>query len=182
MKFVSAVLATTALMGTSTMSAHPDMGDEYGNYGHHGHEVDLKLKGRFEAVAKLDLEGFVERVKAKHGHLFDRNCAEACYRTPGCRFDPHEHWSYCKYDHHPPTCFGLYHVPKHHGHHYEHGYGMEEGEDFTEWNWGKGHKFGRLCYQPSQPWCPEQFPVLCKAHRPHLKGKYMEDGLVGDLI
>ena len=136
------------------MSADPDLawgGDDDG--------VDIKLRGKFEADAKLELDAFTSMLREKHGRFYDRNCAEACFRTPGCRFDPHQHWSYCKYDNYPPTCFGLYHVPRHHKKAFD-------GEEVTEWGWGKGHKFGKLCYQPSQPHCPEQFPVLCRAHRP----------------
>jgi hypothetical protein len=154
MRIFSTIVGTTALMGTSTMSADPDIawaGDDDG--------LDIKLRGKFEAEAKVELEAFTSLLKEKHGRFYDRNCAEACFRTPGCRFDPHKHWSYCKYDHHPATCFGLYHVPKHHHRR------MEGDEEFSEWGWGKGHKFGKLCYEPTQPHCPEQFPVYCRAHR-----------------
>lgn len=155
MRFFSAILGTTALMGTQTLSAGPDMWEH--------DEMDIKLRGKFEAEAKVDLDGFMHKLREKHGHYFDETCAEACFRTPGCRFDPHEHWSYCKYDHHPPTCFGLYHVPKHHHHHRRH---MMDGEEMSEWGWGKGHRWGRLCYEPTQRNCPEEIPVLCKSHRP----------------
>ena len=157
MRVFSTIVSATALMGTTTMSADPDFA-----WGGESDEIDIRLRGKFEAEAKIELVEFTNKLQERHGKYFDQSCAEACFRTPGCRFDPHEHWSYCKYDHHPATCFGLYHVPKHH-HHRE---SMEDEEGFTEWGWGKGHKFGRLCYEPTQRHCPEQFPVLCKAHRP----------------
>ena len=125
------------------------------------HGIEVSLRGKFEAEGKLDFDGFTKKLKERHGHSFDMTCAEACFRTPGCRKDPHEHWSYCKYDHHPATCFGLYHVP----HHFEHG---DMHHEMSEWGWGHGDKFGKLCYEPTQRNCPERFPVLCgKHHIPH---------------
>ena len=163
MKFISAIVGTTAVMTTGTFAMYPE---EMG----HGHEpeLDIKFRGKFEGEAKVELEKFTNKLKAKHGPFFDFTCAKACFLTPACRFDPHEHWSYCKYDHFPSTCFGLYHIPKHHGHH-EMGL---EGE--SEWGWGKGHRFGKLCYQPAQPGCPERFPLLC--HRHHKAEHFGEMG------
>jgi hypothetical protein len=179
MKLFTTIATSTALLGTKTMSAEPEAGWLY------SHEVDLKMHGTFEADAKVELDAFTKHLREKQGQEFDMDCAEACFRTPGCRFDPHQHWSYCKYDHHPPTCFGLYHNPRHH-HRRHHRHQKEEGDmmhsELTEWGWGKGRRFGRLCYQPTQPGCPQDRPVLCRRHRmmerdmqPHMDGEYESD-------
>ena len=159
MKLISGIVGIVAVMG-----AYPDHEDC-------DRDLAIKLRGKFEAVAKVEAD-FLKKVEQKHGPHFDLTCAKLCFLTPACRFDPHEHWSYCKYDHHPAVCFGLYRVPKKPHCDYE---GDEEfdmeGGDRSEFGWGKGTKFGKLCYQPAQPFhCPEKFPVYCKA-RPY-PGKY----------
>jgi hypothetical protein len=73
-------------------------------------------------------------------------CQEVCRATPGCRTDPHAHGSYCKIDHNPQTCFGLFFRAK----------------------------SGRLCFQPNEKdrtesnidFCDESKPVLCKPTTP----------------
>jgi hypothetical protein len=117
---------------------------------------ELKLKVAVEAEAEVSFSEFVEKVRKVHGPKFDKTCAEACYHTPGCRNDPHEHWSYCKYDHHPAVCFGLYHVPKH---------GCDHDDEKSPYDKDFGHKFGKLCYEPTNRNCPEKYPVRCSAHR-----------------
>lgn len=159
MKILSGIVGLTAVMG-----AYPDRDDC-------DRDIEVKLRGKFEAVAKVEAD-FLKKVELKHGPHFDLTCAKLCFLTPACRFDPHEHWSYCKDDHHPAVCFGLYRVPKrHHCDHkeeekdieYEGMHGIEDSES----GMGYSKKFGKLCYQPTQPFsCPEKFPVYCKG-RPH---------------
>jgi hypothetical protein len=128
-------------------------------------EGTIKIHGKFEGEGKIVFDEFIEKVKKAHGDRFDRTCAEACFHTPGCRNDPHEHWSYCKYDHEPSVCFGLYHVPRHH-----HEDCCDKEDEKSGWGWGKGKKFGKLCYEPTNRNCPEKYPVRCglkeKPHKP----------------
>lgn len=127
-------------------------------------EASVKIHGKFVGEGKIVFDQFIEKVKKAHGDKFHFTCAEACFHTPGCRNDPHEHWSYCKYDHHPSVCFGLYHVPKR-------GNCCDKDDDRTPWGWGKGERFGRLCYEPTDRNCPEKYPVRCSAHRKEEKPK-----------
>ena len=64
-------------------------------------------------------------------------CEERCEALDSCRNDPHAHGSYCKVDHDPQTCFGMYYTEA----------------SRTE-----------ICYQPNEGEsgsCPEDIPVLC---------------------
>ena len=62
-------------------------------------------------------------------------CQSLCDGLEDCRNDPHAHGSYCKDDHHPDTCFGLY--------------------------WANDAET-EMCYQPnSSVPCPENRPVRC---------------------
>ena len=156
MKFMSTIIGASAVL-----AARPDFEME---------GETAMLRGKFEAVGEVD---FLKKVELKHGPHFDLTCAKLCFLTPGCRFDPHEHWSYCKYDHHPAVCFGLYRIPRKLGHDGWEGpeaqmSGVDEMgvNERSEWGWGHGHRFGKLCYQPTQPHCPEKFPVYCRA-RPY---------------
>jgi hypothetical protein len=159
MRFLSILAGTTTLLSTEISAMDPGMWS-----GEHGMEVSLR--GKFEAEGRIEFDEFANKLKERHGHGFDMTCAEACYRTPGCRNDPHQHWSYCKYDNYPATCFGLYHVPHHCGHDWENGAMGEK----SEWGWGHGHRFGKLCFEPTQRNCVERYPVLCgKHHVPHYK-------------
>jgi hypothetical protein len=157
MKFLNSIVGATVLMGGQTWASGAE-GEYYegGDY-----EYDAKFRGRFEGELHIAREKFHGLLKEKQGKGYLRSCAEACFRTPSCRFDPHQHWSYCKTDNHPAVCFGLYHVPR--------------GEHKSGWNWGEGHRFGRLCYQPNSPHCPERFPLFCHKHD-YLK-RFEEDGL-----
>lgn len=61
-------------------------------------------------------------------------CEQRCQTVEACREAPHPQWSYCKDDHVPRTCFGLYFT------------------DATETN---------MCFQPNDASCDESRPVLC---------------------
>jgi hypothetical protein len=177
MKFICALVGTTAVMTTGTFAMGPeDMGLGHDN------ELEFKFRGKIEGEARVELEKFTNKLKERHGEFFDFSCAKACFLTPACRFDRHEHWSYCKYDHFPSTCFGLYHVPKHHGHGHREESMAREGEEKSEYGWGHGKKFGRLCYQPSQPGCPEKFPLYCHRHHEKRREQFEGEDFEGDML
>ena len=81
-------------------------------------------------------------------------CQKLCYETKECREDPHAHGSYCKIDHHPATCFGLYEKKHHHHHEY------------------------KFCFEPNSRHCndAELKPVLChKRHHEHREDRKLEE-------
>ena len=82
----------------------------------------------------------MSRPSRMEGYHYCDYCAEVCFLTEDCRRDPNSQGSYCKKDHHPATCFGLYHTRPHHL--------REERGDGLE----KHRK--RFCYQPNDPECP----------------------------
>ena len=155
-------------MTTSTWAGREGGKNERGCKGRESDDEDVKIEAKFRGKVdiKLDLEDFLGKLKEKHGKNFSRTCGEACFKTPECRFDPHEHWSYCKFDHEPQVCFGLYHVPKH--------------SSKSAWGWGEGDKFGRLCYEPNSTHCPERFPLKCEKKNRKERRKEWEDDSSSD--
>ena len=80
----------------------------------------------------------------------DAFCQRICRETPGCL----PHGSYCKADHDPATCFGLYKV----------GHGQGGSRDL-------GHHRERFCFEPAtnrEHRCNDQLldPVLCGGTEP----------------
>lgn len=118
MKFIQAIVATIVLFGHSSAELTPDA-----------------LLAKLTDEQRAEFSVFDEKVKSVQGPYYDWICALACFLTPQCRFDPHQHWSYCKYNKRPQVCFGLYEVPG----------------DF-------------LCFQPNNPYCLERFPLRCGSY------------------
>lgn len=63
-------------------------------------------------------------------------CESYCDSVEECRNDPHAHGSYCKIDHNPQTCFGLYWT--------------DEAQT-------------SMCFEPNSADCPSAWPVSCPA-------------------
>lgn len=88
------------------------------------------------------------------GHHWDPHayCRHLCRETKECREDPHAHGSYCKLDHHPATCFGLYEKRRHHGD------AKPEGEEGLTYP-----RHIKFCFEPNSRHCndAELHPVLC---------------------
>ena len=61
-------------------------------------------------------------------------CDALCFEVAECAGDPGSHNSYCKSDHDPQVCFGLYH------------------SDTNQ---------SGFCFFPNDPTCSESDPVLC---------------------
>lgn len=117
------------------------------------------------------LEQFKADLKAKSvgmdGFIFDDYCATICFFTSSCRNDPHAHGSYCKTDHFPNVCFGLYRRPSF---------------------------FPRFCFQPNDPSCPvwytpgnfifnlrksfRFFAVVDLQMQPHSRQQHLQKSLV----
>ena len=98
-------------------------------------------------------------------------CERLCHENRECREDPHAHGSYCKLDHHPHTCFGLYY--KKHHHHHDHKDGRvngvnEDSEDDEEHGYHHHHHHKKTCFQPNDRHCDDSKlkPVLCGHYRP----------------
>jgi hypothetical protein len=145
------------------------------------------IKGDFKAYILALKESDSKNGPSHGGNKFDLTCAQACFLTPSCRNDPNAHGAYCKYGQHPPVCFGLYHLPKRgrHGDGWgkkgsDYKWGSEDGEDDYGWDGDNEYQYGskdgfshlkhRFCFQPSQPWCPQQKPVLCGRPHPYHNG------------
>lgn len=70
--------------------------------------------------------------------LSDANvCQDLCAVVDSCISSKKAQNSYCKFWQNPPVCFGLY---------------------FTDATYTK------VCYKPSDPGCPEKYPVICHEH------------------
>lgn len=100
----------------------------------------------------------IQKGKAeKHGHYYHDHCAEVCYKTKSCRLDKDSQGSYCKKDHYPSTCFGLYHTrhPFHHD--------GKHGKDHDDKDGKEHHLRHKYCYEPNDPRCPVcfQMPIAC---------------------
>jgi hypothetical protein len=154
MKLISTIVGATILMSQGSLAGKDKKGH------HDCHEDDMecifrgKIRGTIHGVIKMKREDYHKEQKDKHKERYHFSCSELCWKTRACREDPHAHGSYCKTDHYPPVCFGLYHVPKH---------------AKCSYGWGDRHTFGRLCYEPNSPFCPEGRPVLCheKPYKPY---------------
>lgn len=62
-------------------------------------------------------------------------CESICAITSACAFSPKHQGTYCKLDHSPPTCFGLF--------------------------WRNPPIRTQSCYWPADPTCPQGDPVRC---------------------